>query len=341
MKQTHTTRSLFVAALLAAAALATPLRAEPPATQPAGEPKLVAMKFDRVIQKGDHVLFVGDEVTQQMYYTRAVAAAIISMRPDDNLRFYNGGYDGATAESAIKWIDDLMGLAKPTVVFISFGLNELGTPGTDEDRAVRYEKSLASLVERIQKFPTVKRVIVMSPAPVLRPDDTEKNLSPENTTLLALSHAAGRVAVARGAAYIDLVEFPREVFVKSTMSPGPPLAINNRLPSEIGHIVIASVILHGIGVTPEMLDPKGWAPLAPRQMHRIRQALALNFKPTSLGANDVSRDLYGSFRVFDERFFKLWRLSGRNPAVPPRDALLPQVEEAWADVRAATLNYKD
>jgi len=303
-------------------------------------PELVALNFDHVIQKDDRILFVGDEITQQMLYTRAVAAAIISMRPEHNLRFYNGGYEGATAESAMKWIDDLLGLAKPTVVFVSFGLNDMTTPGTDEERAARYEASLSKLVGQIQAFNSVKRVVVMSPAPVLRPDDTQKNVSPENQTLMAFSRAAERVAIARKTAFIDLVEFTREVFVNSTLTPGPSLILNNRQPSEVGHVVIASVIIRGIGVTPEMLDPKGWAPLAPPDMRRIRKALAIQLKPVSLEANDISRYLYDSFRKFDERFFRMWRLAGRNPASADRETLAPQAEEAWADVRAATLYYK-
>lgn len=301
---------------------------------------LVAMNFDHVIQKDDRILFVGDEITQQMFYTRAVAAAIISMRPEHNLRFYNGGYEGATAESAMKWIDDLLGLAKPTVVFVSFGLNDMTTPGTDEERAARYEASLGKLVEHIQGFGGVKRVIVMSPVPVLRPDDTQKNISPENLTLMAFSRAAERVALARKSAFIDLVEYTREVFVNSTLTPGPSLLLNNRQPSEVGHVVVASVILRGIGVTPEMLDPKGWAPLAPRNMQRVRKALAIQLKPVSLEANDISRYLYDSFRKFDERFFRMWRLAGRNPSSADRETLAPQAEEAWADVRAAALYYK-
>lgn len=326
--------------LIGITALTTTASAQP--ATPAADTALVAMKFDNVIQKNDRILFIGDEVTQQMHYTRAVAAALISLRPDDNLRFFNGGYDGATPATALKWCDDLLDLCKPTVVFISLGLNELATPGTDEERAARFEQSLTQLVERIQKSPTVKRVIVMSSAPVLRPDDSEKNFSPENTTLLALSRAAERVAIARKAAFIDLIEFPRDVFVKSTLVQGPPLVMNNRLPSDIGHVVIASVILRGIGVTPEMLDPKGWAPLPPRSMHRVRQALAIKLKPVSLEYNDISQNLYQSFTKFDERFFHLWRLCKPNPQTPHRDRAVigPQAEEAWADVRAATQYYK-
>lgn len=337
-----TSARLTAIILLAMSLLAMPVPSADaqPDTAPVAATGLVAMHFDHVIQKDDRILFVGDEITQQMFYTRAVASAIISMRPEHNLRFYNGGYEGATAESAMKWIDDLLGLAKPTVVFVSFGLNDMTTAGTDEERTARYETSLSKLVGQIQGFDSVKRVIVMSPVPVLRPDDTQKNVSPENQTLMAFSRAAERVAIARKAAFIDLVEYTREVFVNSTLTPGPSLLLNNRQPSEVGHVVIASVILSGIGVTSEMLDPKGWAPLAPSDMRRVRKALAIQLKPVSLEANDLSRYLYDSFRKFDERFFRMWRLAGRNPSSADRETLAPQAEEAWADVRAAALYYK-
>ena len=49
------------------------------------------LALDQVVQQGDRVLFVGDEMTQQMLHTRALASALMGMYPDYDLRFFNGG----------------------------------------------------------------------------------------------------------------------------------------------------------------------------------------------------------------------------------------------------------
>jgi len=333
--------AMLTLTLIAALTLSVPVTyAEdaPPPPREVRQPPV--LHFDQVVRPEARFLFIGDELTQQMFYTRAVATGLISLRPEYALRFFNGGQDDATAASALAAADDLLNLTRPTTVFICVGLNDIKPRAPLAERAEAYAESLAALVDKARAFETVEHVVVMTPPPVLRPDDTPTSVSPENAELRVIAQQAVEVAAAKQVGFVDIYTHPKAVWIASTQTPGEPLTVTGRLPSETGHMVIASMVLRGIGTPAEQLDRIGWSPLSPAKMKRIRQSLGLKLSPPKLGAADRSRELYESMRRFDEMFFRLWRLSGRHPFAPPRDVAHEQAEEAWAEVRAATQLFR-
>lgn len=308
---------------------------EPTATEPLPKP----LTFDETFQKDDRVLFVGDELTQQMFYTRGVAAAVLAIRPGQEIRFINGGYEGATSASVHEWIDDLLGLARPTVVFICLGANDIKAGGDIAAIARSYEDSLAKLVERIRKEPAVRDVVILSPPAVERSRDSVERWSDDNLALAELAKAAFRVAGKTNSGYIELLSHLRQVYVEGRKTEGEELT-RAGVPSEAAHVVIASLVLRGVGVTPKMLEAAGWSPMPPLRMRRVRQALAISVKPPTLEAAEKSRKLYESFGDFDERFFRFWRLAPKHPSLPPREKLQPAVDEAWGKVEEAEKAYR-
>jgi hypothetical protein len=112
------------------------------------------------------------------------------------------------------------------------------------------------------------------------------------------------------------------------------------VPSAAAHVVIASLVLRGVGVSAKMLDSIGWSPLTPLRMRRVRHALAIPAKSPSLDDAERSRILYESMGDFDERFFRLWRLAPKHPSLPPRKELRPAVDEAWTKVINAERAYQ-
>lgn len=290
------------------------------------------LNFEQVVHANDRVLFIGDDVTQQMYYTRATAAALMGLRPRDNLRFFNGGKEGATAASAKEWVDDLLGLSQPTVVFICFGLND-GEFGPPTDQVVqKYESSLNELVMQVKGHPGIRQVVVMSAPAVQTGGVQDQNKGGYNKTLRELALASQRAAKAQGAAFVDLYEPMRVVYAEAAKAGGDMLTIGGRLPTEDAHTVIASVILWGVGVTSEQLGPIGWAPLKPRHMGRVRGALGLELKTPSFTAARNSRLLYEKLREFDQVFFQAWRLGGRAPQRWDRRELMKKGNEVWLEI---------
>jgi hypothetical protein len=99
-------------------------------------------------------------------------------------------------------------------------------------------------------------------------------------------------------------------------------------------MVLASSVLAAVGVKGADLDAIGWSPLLPREMARVRGALAVKSNAPDLGRAQASRALYLQLFRFDEQFFRLWRLAGRKRSSSPDPTqVTAQAEEAWLAVR--------
>lgn len=299
------------------------------------EPTAVA----NFIGPGDRVLFVGDDLTQQMFYTRAAAAGVLATMPEAGLRFFNGGRDGATASSAVGWIDALLDRCSPTVVFICFGLNDSSAAGHPTTLPDTFADHLDALVAKIQQGPHDRRVAIIGPPP-LNLASTQRAKKPDpNSKLKALSEAAQQVASQRGAVFIDLFGPLQELYHAAHGIDGEPLTYGSRLPTQEAHMVIASVVLRDIGIQAKDLDRVGWSPLRPLEMRRIRPMLAIGNQPAGLEQAELSHALYMAIQRFDELFFKFWRLLFRRPDSGSQDALLASMGQAWADVETLTSQY--
>jgi len=286
-----------------------------------------------VIKAGDRILFVGDDVTQQMYYTRSLASALMAFRPRSNLRFYNGGKNDATAGSADKWIDELMSITKPAVVFVNFGLND-GQSKPPSDKLINaYEQNLAVLIKKIKAFEGVREVIVMSSPAVQTGLGNDNNKGGYNRTLYKLALSAQTTAGLNKVKFIDLFEPMRVVYAEAAKVRGDGLSFGGRLPTESANTVIASVMLWGMGVTSKAFDPVGWAPLKALKMGRIRLALGLDLKMPTFTQSANSRTLYEKLREHDEVFFQAWRLAG-NSGTRDRKELIKRADEIWLKLDA-------
>lgn len=89
------------------------------------------------LQNGDRVLFYGDSITAQRYYTRDVEDFVLTRYPDINVEFFNAGvpgdtvYGGYTGDTAKRLQRDVYPF-KPTVVAIMLGMNDPGYVPFDE-----------------------------------------------------------------------------------------------------------------------------------------------------------------------------------------------------------------
>lgn len=305
--------------------------------QPGPVAKLPVMDFQKTILAGDHIVFLGDDMTQQMFYTRDIATALLSLRPNDNLRIFNAGKAEATAHSAAAWAGDVLKLTKANVVFVNFGLNDVFLKVDKEDANATnaidaYKKNLAQLVDVIRETKSVRQIILVGPPAV------QSGLTPElakdsyNAQLIYLGEKAEAVAKEKGTGYIDLFTHTSAVYLGQMQVGGDPLTLGGKLPSEEGHVVIASVILRGIGITGKELDGVGFCPLLPGRMGRIRPALAVETTIPNLNAASASRGIYLTLTRYDEAFFKQWRLAGRNRLSWTPEEAAAQVELTWGNV---------
>ena len=315
------------------------------------------LPFDRVIRSNDRILFVGDELTQQKLYTRATATAFLGLMPHANLRFFNGGQEGATAAQATQWIGDLLDLTRPTVVFICLGLNESEAEGSLQQKVAAYRSGLSALIDSIRSGDgaDARRIVVLSSPAVFpgtpgTPESTGKTSQPtrtgrdeQNRTLRTLAVAAMETARDKGVDFADLFAPMLRVYeaIKRSGRQHVPLTRNGRLPNRNGHVVLASMVLYGIGVDRERLDAVGWSPLVPRRMGGIRGILGLDLKTPPIDAAQRSRVLYNSLVEFDEMFFEAWRLAPRRLTGPDRAEVMAKAEKAWEKVRRIVAGGSD
>ena len=278
-------------------------------------------------------------MTQQMFYTRAVATAVLAMRPNDNLRFYNGGRNGATAASAVEWVDELLDLTQPTLAFVCFGLNDGRGQSINEDLIESYKKSMETLVRRIQARASVRQVIVLSPPAI--PAGIAEELDPlsYNHTLERFSLVAAAAAAAEGAGFLDPFEVSKAAYLAAERAGGGQLSLDMRLPDEQMHMVLASSVLSGLGVTRQRMNPIGFSPLVPAKMGRVRGALVIDLDAPDYEAAQRSRVLYEALIRFDEAFFRLWRLTSERTSASQRAERRARADGAWGHVQRVAGEY--
>lgn len=294
----------------------------------------------RLLQPRDRVLFVGDDLTQQGYYGRGVATALLSMHPSKRWRFFQGGREGATAQNAGEWVGGLLALTKPQVVFLCFGFND----GRGEDplaaKSKQFREGLSKLVRQAKRFESVRRVVVISPPPV---DTKLTRPAPPlglNEELAQLTIDAWQVAEEEGVGFINVFEYMRQSYIAANAVGGDPLTMSGRLPlpTDEGHAIMASVILKGMGVTRGQLNPTGWTPLPRRRAYRVRQAMAIPLDAATVEQADRSYDLFMMVQLHDEAFFRAWRIAGRRPSALEREEAMELADQKWADVLAAAIS---
>lgn len=294
-------------------------------------------------QNGDRVLFVGDEMTQQMFYTRAVAAAVLPLYPDMDLRFFNGGREGATAAECLEWTDELLGMVRPSVVFICFGLNEAQAPADPGEMIASFASSLGNLIDRAGKQASVRQVVVIGPPPIQSGLSPQPSRGSANHHLLMMSSLASSVAATRNALYIDLYEHLAAVYLGQIQVGGDPLTIGGLLPTEMAHTIIASLVLRGVGLSGSDLERIGWSPLLPAKMRAIRQVLATPGTAAEASQGQASRELYIALGEFDTLFFRMWRLPTRRRGQGSAEEAFSEsggaAEQAWQQVQRMVRSY--
>jgi len=284
-----------------------------------------------LIKKNDRLLFVGDDLTQQFFYPRATMNGLMAVMPRARLRYFTGGMSGATAGSAAEWVDDLFDLTDPTVVFFCFGLNEAQKSSSDEQLVGQYKQDMSKLIEKAKAHKGVRMIVLLSPPAV--PAGATEGEQPRgvNARLTRLAFATVDLARRHEVMMIDLFEHMYGTYGVARTE-GVALAYSDKLPAEHGHVVIASLILRGLGVSAAQLEAVDWSPVKPLKMGTIRPTLALPLPKPDPTRAELSYYLYELHRNYDTAFFKAWRLAGKRPSAPSRDEAMQEVEQAWGQV---------
>jgi lysophospholipase L1-like esterase len=110
---------------------------------------------------GDHVLFLGDSITEQYQYSTFIELYLTTRFPKGNMTFHNAGIGGDTATGGARRFAGHVMAEKPTAVTIDFGMNDGGYGGFDPRRAEQYVRSTEEMLKAAKKAGV--RVALISP----------------------------------------------------------------------------------------------------------------------------------------------------------------------------------
>jgi lysophospholipase L1-like esterase len=231
-----------------------------------------AVAGDFFIHDGDRVVFLGDSITQQMFYTNYIEAYALTRHPFWKLTFRNVGWGGDTSwlrqrrhtdevqlfaaddEAQAKMVGSAVqfGLArdvlplKPTVVTVDFGMNDFGYQAFRPDILRAYIRSETE-ISRVLVGNGVKPVFLTTqPIEDKRPDPDE---DVRNISLRKFADALGEMAGREKVGFADQFDPYMQAMLRTRSSTigGGADAVH---PGPAGHTIMAWAILKALGATP-------------------------------------------------------------------------------------------
>ncbi len=121
-------------------------------------------------KKGDRVAFIGNSITDGGHYHSFIWLYYMTRFPNERIDVFNCGIGGDVAEQIYRRLDDDVFKHKPTVITLTFGMNDskyfeyLNTdPEEVKKQAVKtsYE-SFVKIENRLKAMPNVKKVVIAS-----------------------------------------------------------------------------------------------------------------------------------------------------------------------------------
>ncbi len=220
-----------------------------------------------LLKAGDRVVFLGDSITQQRMYTRYITQYWYCRYPDIPVTFFNAGWDNDAASSGLARVErDVLAL-HPTVVTLYYGMNDGRYTGVDSAFTRLYHDGMEGLIKTLQAHGV--RVIVFTPG-CSDPDNWPRLAECKyNSTLEGLAKVALELAAQYGCPGIDVFH-PMLAYQQAQKAANPKFTMipDSRHPDVNGHLVIAQIMLCGLGAEP--MPPLGAVDLTAKTAFGLR-----------------------------------------------------------------------
>ena len=206
------------------------------------------------LQDGDTMVFLGDSITHQCFYTQYLEDFFYTRYPERRIRFHNAGVSGDKAADALARFEADVAPYRPRYVTVLLGMNDGQYEDYQAATFATYVQGMTRTLERIKEIGA--QAVVLSPTMfdytvvLARRDDAsypfrQRSFSPQYNALMAYYGAwALEESMARGLPYVNLwgalndcVAQERGARPKFTLIPD---AIH---PGPAGHVIMASAIL--------------------------------------------------------------------------------------------------
>src|ERR1700709_658296 len=122
----------------------------------------------RPFKQGDRVVFTGNSITDGGHYHSYIWLYYLTHYPDRRITVFNAGIGGDVAQQIFERLDSDVFAHKPTVMTLTFGMNDTGYQNLKGDKAdsvynVKVAASLKSfaLIEaKLKAHPEVKKIMI-------------------------------------------------------------------------------------------------------------------------------------------------------------------------------------
>jgi lysophospholipase L1-like esterase len=121
-------------------------------------------------QKGDRVVFTGNSITDGGHYHSYIWLYYLTHYPARRITVFNAGIGGDVAQQIFERLDSDVFPHKPTVMTLTFGMNDTGYQNLKGDKADSVYnakvavslKSFALIEAKLQAHPEVKKIMISS-----------------------------------------------------------------------------------------------------------------------------------------------------------------------------------
>ncbi|HTJ12553.1 MAG TPA: GDSL-type esterase/lipase family protein [Dinghuibacter sp.] len=222
--------------------------------------RTLAFETERIapFHTGDRVAFVGNSITEQGYYESYVWLYYMLHFPKERITVFNTGIGGDRAEEIYKrWDDDVLP-KKPTVVCLTFGMNDSGYfeyLGHDTDSVGRAKVAdskmwFEKIEDKLKAMPNVRKVIETS-SPYDATMKNPKNYFPGKTKAMeAICDIQQQAAADNHWGYVDYFHPMTAINMQEQKRDSEfTLTGSDRIhPGQAGHFVMAYLFLKAQGL---------------------------------------------------------------------------------------------
>ncbi|HVU56337.1 MAG TPA: SGNH/GDSL hydrolase family protein [Puia sp.] len=209
-------------------------------------------------KKGDRVAFVGNSITEAGYYESYIWLYYMLHYPDMPITVYNVGIGGDRASNILSRLNDDVLRRKPTVISLTFGMNDSGYFEFLGDKAdsmanlhVKESYDQFQLIQQKLKAYASARKILLSSSPYDETVKNPKNLFPKKSLAMErITQFQHDAAVANNWGWIDLFHPMTEIQQREQRTnPAFTLTGPDRIhPGNMGHFVMAWLFLKAQGL---------------------------------------------------------------------------------------------
>jgi lysophospholipase L1-like esterase len=206
---------------------------------------------------GSRVAIIGDSITEQKLYSKYIECYLLACSGVPDLRVMQFGWSGETAGGFAGRAENDLGVFKPTVATLCYGMNDGGYQPWRDEIGAAYEKNMRTVLDRLE-VAGVRTVVVGSPGAVdsdfFRPGQSlgeRPAWEAYNDTLAHLRDIDRRLATEKGQRFADVHAAMFDAMRKAKATLGTKYDVCGRdgfHPGPNGQLLMAYAFLAALGV---------------------------------------------------------------------------------------------